>query len=406
MGARDRRHRRAAAAVHRHGRAAALDPLRAAGGQRAGEVVRAARRPGRRRRDDGRRAGAPAATTPSGCSPPPGVTVHRNGRHVTVAGTDELDARRASSSPATRRRRRSRSPPACSCRGSRLVAARACGVNWTRTRLRADRSSAWAAIVIGDLEDEPGDEVAGRRADRATSTSPHGPLVGTTVEAEEVPLAIDELPLVALLGCFAEGETIVRGAQELRAEGVRPDRDRRRRPQRARRDHRGDRGRLRRHAAPAACAAARSPRTATTAWRCSAPSPAWPRARASRSTAWRPPPSPTRRSPTDLGSAAEGLRLLGRLARASARAIPPSSRPQRRGSRSSIADRQPDPRRRPATSRTAARAEGRGGRAGQREGDRRQPDRHQPVQRCRHGRAGRPARAPASAWPRSGCPRR
>ena len=43
-----------------------------------------------------------------------------------------------------------------------------------------------------------------------------GPLVGTTVEPAEVPLAIDELPLVALLGCFAEGETVVRGAQELR----------------------------------------------------------------------------------------------------------------------------------------------------------------------------------------------
>jgi 3-phosphoshikimate 1-carboxyvinyltransferase len=31
-----------------------------------------------------------------------------------------------------------------------------------------------------------------------------------------VPLAIDELPLVALLGTFAEGETVVRGAAELR----------------------------------------------------------------------------------------------------------------------------------------------------------------------------------------------
>jgi 3-phosphoshikimate 1-carboxyvinyltransferase len=41
-------------------------------------------------------------------------------------------------------------------------------------------------------------------------------LTGTVVEADEVPLAIDELPLVALLGCFAEGETVVRGAQELR----------------------------------------------------------------------------------------------------------------------------------------------------------------------------------------------
>jgi 3-phosphoshikimate 1-carboxyvinyltransferase len=44
----------------------------------------------------------------------------------------------------------------------------------------------------------------------------HGPLTGTVVAAEEVPLAIDELPLVALLGCFAEGDTVVRGAGELR----------------------------------------------------------------------------------------------------------------------------------------------------------------------------------------------
>jgi 3-phosphoshikimate 1-carboxyvinyltransferase len=42
------------------------------------------------------------------------------------------------------------------------------------------------------------------------------PLEATTVDADEVPLAIDELPLVALLGCFAEGETVVKGAQELR----------------------------------------------------------------------------------------------------------------------------------------------------------------------------------------------
>src|SRR5262249_14336394 len=39
---------------------------------------------------------------------------------------------------------------------------------------------------------------------------------GTTLTAEDVPGAIDELPLVALLGCFAEGETVVSGAEELR----------------------------------------------------------------------------------------------------------------------------------------------------------------------------------------------
>jgi 3-phosphoshikimate 1-carboxyvinyltransferase len=41
-------------------------------------------------------------------------------------------------------------------------------------------------------------------------------LVGAEVGPEDVPGAIDELPLVALLGCFAEGETIVSGAEELR----------------------------------------------------------------------------------------------------------------------------------------------------------------------------------------------
>jgi 3-phosphoshikimate 1-carboxyvinyltransferase len=41
-------------------------------------------------------------------------------------------------------------------------------------------------------------------------------LVGVTVGPEEVPSLIDELPLVALLGAFAEGETRVAGAGELR----------------------------------------------------------------------------------------------------------------------------------------------------------------------------------------------
>ncbi|MBA2293694.1 MAG: 3-phosphoshikimate 1-carboxyvinyltransferase [Actinobacteria bacterium] len=43
------------------------------------------------------------------------------------------------------------------------------------------------------------------------------PLVGTTVGADEVPLAIDELPLVALAAACARGRTVVTGAGELRA---------------------------------------------------------------------------------------------------------------------------------------------------------------------------------------------
>ena len=45
----------------------------------------------------------------------------------------------------------------------------------------------------------------------------HSPqLRATRVGAGEVPLAIDELPVVALVGAFAEGTTVVRGAGELR----------------------------------------------------------------------------------------------------------------------------------------------------------------------------------------------
>lgn len=42
-------------------------------------------------------------------------------------------------------------------------------------------------------------------------------LAGTIVSGSLVPRAIDELPLVALLACFAEGETVVKDAAELRA---------------------------------------------------------------------------------------------------------------------------------------------------------------------------------------------
>jgi 3-phosphoshikimate 1-carboxyvinyltransferase len=96
--------------------------------------------------------------------------------------------------------------------GSRLLIGDV-GVNWTRTGfLRILRRM--QGIVLGDLEDESG-ELSSEEPVSDLDVA-HGALEGTVVEAEEVPLAIDELPLVALLGCFAEGETVVHGAQELR----------------------------------------------------------------------------------------------------------------------------------------------------------------------------------------------
>jgi 3-phosphoshikimate 1-carboxyvinyltransferase len=41
-------------------------------------------------------------------------------------------------------------------------------------------------------------------------------LVGATVTAAEVPTLVDELPLFALAACHARGDSVVRGASELR----------------------------------------------------------------------------------------------------------------------------------------------------------------------------------------------
>jgi 3-phosphoshikimate 1-carboxyvinyltransferase len=98
--------------------------------------------------------------------------------------------------------------------GSRLMITNV-GTNWTRMGfLRI--AQRMGADIAAELESPD-----------AAGTIPHaepisdlevtaGSLHATTVAPSEVPLAIDELPLVALLGCFADGETVVRGAQELR----------------------------------------------------------------------------------------------------------------------------------------------------------------------------------------------
>jgi 3-phosphoshikimate 1-carboxyvinyltransferase len=104
---------------------------------------------------------------------------------------------------------------ACIVPGARVVIERM-ALNWTRTGFYRI-AQRMGAVVLGELEAGPPDARA------AADEEPIGdvdvaqaPLEGTTVTADEVPLAIDELPLVALLGCFAEGDTRVEGAGELR----------------------------------------------------------------------------------------------------------------------------------------------------------------------------------------------
>jgi len=83
------------------------------------------------------------------------------------------------------------------------------GINPTRTGLLAILERMGAGVEIEPLG-ERGGEPTGRLRVRPA------PLRGTEVGGAEIPLAIDELPLVALAACFAEGTTTIRDAAELR----------------------------------------------------------------------------------------------------------------------------------------------------------------------------------------------
>jgi 3-phosphoshikimate 1-carboxyvinyltransferase len=140
-----------------------------------------------------------------------GVAVQRDGRTVSVTCTDELDAQ-SLVVPGDLSSAAFMIAAGVLVKGSRLLV-RDVGVNWTRTGfLRILKRM--GGIAIGALETPDATVAVSEPVSDIDVTA--GPLQGTVVEPDEVPLAIDELPLVALLGCFAEGETVVRGAQELR----------------------------------------------------------------------------------------------------------------------------------------------------------------------------------------------
>jgi len=83
------------------------------------------------------------------------------------------------------------------------------GLNPRRTGLLDVLERMGARIAIYNRR-QVGGEPAGDVEVRASE------LVGATVSAAEVPTLVDELPLLALAACHARGETVVRGASELR----------------------------------------------------------------------------------------------------------------------------------------------------------------------------------------------
>jgi 3-phosphoshikimate 1-carboxyvinyltransferase len=84
------------------------------------------------------------------------------------------------------------------------------GVNPTRTGLLTILERMMGVEIEREKEVESGGERV------ATLRVRSAPLQATEVGGTEIPLAIDELPLVALAACFAEGTTVIRDAEELR----------------------------------------------------------------------------------------------------------------------------------------------------------------------------------------------
>jgi 3-phosphoshikimate 1-carboxyvinyltransferase len=84
------------------------------------------------------------------------------------------------------------------------------GLNPTRTGLLTILERMGADIAILNARDVAGEPVG----DLVARSSR---LHATTIRGDLVPLAIDEISLVALLGLFADGETVVADASELRA---------------------------------------------------------------------------------------------------------------------------------------------------------------------------------------------
>jgi len=88
--------------------------------------------------------------------------------------------------------------------------ARRVGINETRSGFFAVLREMGASIELGNVERASGEHVADLRIVTGRA------LTGVTVSGAAIPTLIDELPLLACVAAYAEGETRVTGAAELR----------------------------------------------------------------------------------------------------------------------------------------------------------------------------------------------
>lgn len=83
------------------------------------------------------------------------------------------------------------------------------GINPTRSGILTVLQAMGADITLLDRHDRSGEPAADLLV-RSSS------LTGTCIEGSLIPALIDEIPILALAACFAEGETVIRDAAELK----------------------------------------------------------------------------------------------------------------------------------------------------------------------------------------------
>jgi 3-phosphoshikimate 1-carboxyvinyltransferase len=94
--------------------------------------------------------------------------------------------------------------------GGGLVVLPDVALNATRTGFFFALARMGADLTVDDERREGGEDVG------TVLAAPRDGLRGTEVDAAEVPSMVDELPLLACVAALAEGDTVVRGAAELR----------------------------------------------------------------------------------------------------------------------------------------------------------------------------------------------
>lgn len=136
-----------------------------------------------------------------------GVDIRTEGKTVTVKPAEELYARKivvpGDISSATY------FLVAAAITPNSCVTVRNVGINPTRDGILKVLSMMGADVTI----DKTSGDIGEPTADITVRTSN---LKGCTVEGELIPTLIDEIPAIAILACFAEGETVIKDAAELK----------------------------------------------------------------------------------------------------------------------------------------------------------------------------------------------